>query len=376
MGNRVEKLLNTWQDAGLLDDATAERIREFELSGATGLGWPVKVLIAFGGVTIGAGILLFVAAHWDTIAPFSRFVLVLALVAVFHVAGALLHGRFKAMSVTAHAVGTAALGAGIFLAGQVFNLAEHWPGGVMLWAAGAWAGWYLLRDWPHAIWIAVLTPAWLVGEWTEAAGYDGYAGVIAAGGLALLCLAYLTARSVSPARTWHTALGLLGTVAMLPFAVYAVVVTVYLDPGALSKAPEPGFFAALLPAIGWITMIVAPVIVAYIIDPRALRAILAGALWLVAMIRLADQGVWLYLWCTVGSLAMIGWGLVEARRERINLGVAAFAVTVMFFYFSSVADKLDRAMSLIVLGALLLGGGWALERARRRLLSRIRSFSI
>jgi uncharacterized membrane protein len=63
--------------------------------------------------------------------------------------------------------------------------------------------------------------------------------------------------------------------------------------------------------------------------------------------------------------------LKEARKERINLGVAGFALTVLFFYFSSVMDKLGRSASLIGLGLLFLLGGWLLERTRRGLVARL-----
>jgi hypothetical protein len=63
-----------------------------------------------------------------------------------------------------HATGTVSLGAGIALAAQIFNLEEHWPGGALLWAAGAWTGFLLLRDWPQAALAAVLTPARLASE--------------------------------------------------------------------------------------------------------------------------------------------------------------------------------------------------------------------
>ena len=53
-----------------------------------------------------------------------------------------------------------------------------------------------------------------------------------------------------------------------------------------------------------------------------------------------------------------------------------FAVTVLLFYFSDVMDKLDRATSLIVVGLLFLGGGWLLERTRRRLIAHIQQEAI
>ena len=81
----------------------------------------------------------------------------------------------------------------------------------------------------------------------------------------------------------------------------------------------------------------------------------------------------LYAWLVLGALALVAWGLAEARRERINLGVAGFAIVIGCFYFSSVMDKLGRSTSLVGLGLLFLLGGWLLERARRRLLARLES---
>ena len=78
-----------------------------------------------------------------------------------------------------------------------------------------------------------------------------------------------------------------------------------------------------------------------------------------------------YIWAGAGALGLVGWGLLERRRERINLGVAGFGLTVIIFYFSNVMDKLGRSASLIGLGVLFLFGGWSLERARRGLVARV-----
>jgi hypothetical protein len=48
--------------------------------------------------------------------------------------------------------------------------------------------------------------------------------------------------------------------------------------------------------------------------------------------------------------------------------MVAFAMTVVWFYFSNVMDKLGRSLGLIVLGVLFLAGGWALEVTRRKLV--------
>ena len=73
----------------------------------------------------------------------------------------------------------------------------------------------------------------------------------------------------------------------------------------------------------------------------------------------------------IGAIGITAWGVLESRVERINLGIAAFMLTVMTFYFSSVFDKLGRSASLIGLGVFFLAGGWGLEKIRRGLIARI-----
>jgi uncharacterized membrane protein len=75
--------------------------------------------------------------------------------------------------------------------------------------------------------------------------------------------------------------------------------------------------------------------------------------------------------CALGAMGLVAWGLAESRKERVNLGVAGFALAVFAFYFSNVMDKLGRSASLIGLGLLFLLGGWFLEKARRRLVARV-----
>jgi uncharacterized membrane protein len=61
-----EKDLERWVDARLIDPLTATRIRDFENSSdKKGLRWPAILAISFGALMLCAGILLFVASHWD-----------------------------------------------------------------------------------------------------------------------------------------------------------------------------------------------------------------------------------------------------------------------------------------------------------------------
>jgi uncharacterized membrane protein len=159
----IDSHLKRWVDARIIDFSTADRIREFESvqTPQRQSNWMVVLAIAFGAVMLGAGVLLFVAAHWDDLSPSQRFALVLTMVAGFHVAAGLLMERLRALGIALHAIGTIALGGGIFLAGQIFNLQEHWPGGIMLWAIGALIAWMILQDTAQAVIAAILIPTWL-----------------------------------------------------------------------------------------------------------------------------------------------------------------------------------------------------------------------
>src|ERR1700756_4672010 len=117
MSEAWESLLERWRSAGLIDGVTATKIREFEAGQEqrAHLRWPILIAIGFGALMLAAGVLLFVSAHWDEMSPSGRFSLVLLLVGIFHVAGTIFSERFPALSTALHGVGTAALGAGIFL---------------------------------------------------------------------------------------------------------------------------------------------------------------------------------------------------------------------------------------------------------------------
>jgi uncharacterized membrane protein len=372
MTARWEPYLERWTKAGLLDASLAERVRAYEArqDRAQGLRWPVLLAIAFGGLLLGAGVLLFVAAHWDTLAPSARFGLVVLLVAIFHVAAAFLADGFPALSTTLHAVGTICLGAGIFLAGQIFNLEEHWPAGLMLWALGASLAWALLRDWPQAALVAVLTPMWLSGEWIEATGGDVVTDQILAEGLLLLSISYLTALLPEKETTTRKALGWIGGLTVICFAAAVPLF-------ASSKFSQNFALPPSYHALGSAAAFALPLAVAWWLRGSAAWMNVIAALWVAVLSATTTQSfgahrnLSMYALWALGSIGLVAWGLMEARRERINLGVAGFALTVLFFYFSNVMDKLGRSASLIGLGLLFLLGGWLLEQTRRRLVAQL-----
>jgi hypothetical protein len=116
-----------------------------------------------------------------------------------------------------------------------------------------------------------------------------------------------------------------------------------------------------------------PVVFAFVVRRKAAWPMLPWLLWAFVQAALSMQGMTLaaHAWAAAASAALAAWGIAELRRDRVNIGVAGFAITVLFFYFSRVMDSIDRSLSLILLGVLFLAGGWQLERLRRRLTRRI-----
>jgi hypothetical protein len=353
-----EQVLARWQDAGLIDPDGASRIREFEQKqgGSARLRWPAILAISLGGLMLMAGVLLFVSAHWEDLAPSRRFASVVAMVVVFHLGGAYTsRSQMEALAIALHGAGTAALGAGIYLSGQIFNMSEHWPAAILMWAAGAWIAWALRRDWVQLSFAAILTPAWVGAEWVDAnPSGDQFAFRILAQGMLLLAITYFTATQWKPL-VW------IGGLALLPWTLAL----------ALSRqlfgVKDGGEVLASVVALAL------PLAAAFMLRKKSAMLNAVAAVWVLVLNLVShdSNSPLLYLWCGVGAAGLIAWGLCEHRSERINLGMAGFAITILFFYFSSVMDKLGRSESLIGLGVLFLAGGWALEKLRRRLVARI-----
>jgi hypothetical protein len=128
-----------------------------------------------------------------------------------------------------------------------------------------------------------------------------------------------------------------------------------------------------LAILGWATALGLPLAVGAALRPSNLVPLATAVAWATAGTLLASyRGVAPYLWCAVLAVGVIAWGVHDRRAERINLGSAGFALTVLVFYLSDVMDRLGRSASLIGLGLLFLGGGYLLERTRRRLLADVR----
>jgi uncharacterized membrane protein len=395
-----EQFLNRWQLAGVLEADSAERIRAWESAqqrlqpamripeqkiGAreSGLAWQGRVALILGGILLASGIILFVSSHWDQLGPGMRYLLVMAMLTVFHLGGAITRDKYPATSSTLHAIGTASTGAGIALTGQIFNIQEHWPAAVLLWAMAALCGWMLLRDQAQQTLSLLLIPAWLISEWSFAAnnhiGSDVYFGRF----LFVWAILYLTLFIDTPRRIVRGVLFGLSSIA-------AVVGVFLLLESWRSWSGIQAYPQLHTRVLGWIVVAAIPLLFSLAHFRKSTVPVLAAIAFVIALPWC--ERVWTehyHYGTTYGTytrtepnliahalvagfcIFLIWWGVREGSRGLVNFGVIAFGATVAWFYFSNLLDKFGRSLGLIGLGVLFLAGGWALEKTRRGLLAHI-----
>jgi uncharacterized membrane protein len=398
--NDIESLLTRWQSAGVLDAATATRIRALEAQSSTqpatqpaaqvtspaGLKWLVVTGLILGAILLACGMVLFVSAHWDQLGPGERYLLVIAMVAVFHIAGGLTRSSFEGFSTALHAVGTISTGAAIALVGQIFNIQEHWPAAVLLWALAAFAGWALLRDQAQQILALLLLPAWIFSElgfrMQGHIGDDIYMGRLCF----LSAILYLTFFAGSRRRGVQ---GILFAVS----AIAAVTGIVFMLSSWVSWNSEQSFIPFGTRVWAWIAIAAVPLLIAAFHGHKGLVPIAAAIGFSIALpwcyssttqtysngagpkMTYVSTSPNLAAHALVAAFAVFlcWWGVRLLSRALVNLGIAGFAAAVFWFYFSDIYNDHERALGLIGLGILFLAGGWALEKMRRRILARMAS---
>ncbi len=388
----IESLLTRWQSAGVLDAETAARIRAHEARSSaqraapTGLRWQGITALILGAILLACGVVLFVSAHWDELGPGGRYALVIAMVGVFHIGGGLARAGSRGLSSALHAVGTVAAGAAIALVGQIFNIEEHWPAAILLWALAAIAGWMLLRDQPQQILALLLVPAWIFCE----LGYrmQGYIGAeVYLGRLYFLwAILYITFFIGSRRKAVQGILFAAG-------AIGAVAGIVQMLSNWYAWGNEQSFIPFATRVWAWIAIAAVPLVIAAFHGHKGLIPIAVAIAFAVAFpwcyrtvtesfkydtgangsFTLTVSNLLTYALVAAFAVFLCAWGVRLVSRALVNLGIVGFAITVAWFYFSDLFSKMSRSLGLIGLGVLFLLGGWALEKMRRRILASMAS---
>jgi uncharacterized membrane protein len=391
--NDIESQLTRWQSAGVLDADTAARIRALESKSTgqpaapsanpAGLKWLVVTGLTLGAILLACGVVLFVSSHWNQLSPGERYLLVIAMVAVFHIAGSLTRTSFEGFSIALHAVGTISTGAAIALVGQIFNIQEHWPSAVLMWALAAFAGWALMRDQVQQTLALLLFPSWILSELAFRIGSHTGDYVYMGRLLFVWAILYLTFFVGSRRKAVQ---GILFAVSAIA-TVYGIL---FMLTGWVSASIDSSFLSFGARVWAWIAIAAVPLIVAAFHGHKGLVPIAAAIAFVVALpwchstttqsynnggaqttYTTTDPNLLAHALVAAFAVFLCSWGVRLLSRALVNLGIVGFAAAVLWFYFSDIYNDRYRALGLIGLGVLFLAGGWALEKMRRRILARM-----
>ncbi|MGB0062920.1 MAG: DUF2157 domain-containing protein, partial [Terracidiphilus sp.] len=303
---------------------------------------------------------------------------------IFHIAGGLTRSHFEGFSTAMHAVGTISTGAAVALVGQIFNIQEHWPAAVLLWALAAFAGWALLRDQAQQTLALLLLPAWMVCELEFR--MEGHIGEnVYLGRILFLCaILFLTFFAHSQRKVVQGILFAVSVVALV------VGITLMLSDWR-SWSSEQSFIPFATCVWAWVAIAAVPLAVGAFHGHKGLIPVAAAIAFVIALpwcyrtttetyhYRGGPSATYTYtgpnllahLLVAAFAVFFCWWGVRLVSRALVNLGILGFAASVLWFYWSDLYNKLDRSLGLIGLGILFLAGGWALEKMRRRILARM-----
>jgi uncharacterized membrane protein len=165
ISNRFRELLKQelqiWQADGLISteqsSAISQRYRLDQMVRES-TNRLLFVIYIIGAVLIGAGVISFVAAHWDEITPSVKVALIVAFMLTVHIAGFYLWKVSAKSPRLGHALivlGTLVFGANIGLMAQIFHIKSNFYNGFFAWAIGAVIMAYAIESFPNVV-IAIL----------------------------------------------------------------------------------------------------------------------------------------------------------------------------------------------------------------------------
>lgn len=371
----LEGELARWQAEGRLDAVTAAGLRaDFTASRRFSLS---RLLLALGAAFVGIGVLWLVAANLDELSPLTRFVgvVVLWLAAV---AGAERAATRRPGGVVGALRLVAALlfGAVVMQAAQSLQVPAYDSGLVGTWAAGALLYAYAagaLAPLGVGIVAGVLWWVWLVAERSES---------VAGAAVALLLAAVLTG-AVAVAHQGR----LLPAFAAPWRLASALLVLLGLFLAALPRQGEDALPTAGVVWAGLVLVLLAAVGAALVADRT-------GRLELAAVVAACAVGTLLLQWQPAGPtgaadltgeglaravlailvylLAAAGLAALGVLRDTVGLTQLATGALVVFTVVQSFAvfePILSGAALFLVLGLVLAGAGYLVERGRRRLVA-------
>jgi uncharacterized membrane protein len=379
------------REAGLISEEQQLRINEhFKLKEDANRF--LAIVSFFGAILVAAGIVLLIAANWDTIPRGIKLAAGLGLMLGAHAAGWWLREVRKDYRKTGEAlylVGGLLFLGNIALVGQIYHLVSRPPNAFLLWFLGIAPLPWLLRSRALHV-LGLLSFGLWFGMEVNEKGSPIYLGdesqvlAYALLGLVYFGLGLLLRRGSFT--VFSTVTERLGLLALLLFS-YPLT-----WPGFMWGHHADRALAApwLLPVLAVVAMALVAIGARHFELDRQWRwtwgLTLVGAAGLLAVVFFVpDQEAWRWyreftsvnagaaLALFVFSLLQIQVGLQERSPFLVNLGVVFIALDIIAVYFGLFGTMAFTGMMFVVSGVFLMVFGVWLEKKRRRLMRRLRA---
>ena len=346
-------------------------------------------LAVIGGITLGLGVIGFVAANWDGMSHGARLALLTFAVAAAYGAGFQLRDRTgsrPAVGEALYLVGVLMFGASLFLVGQMYHVEAHDPFALLLWAGAAVATALVVRSRAIAAAAVIIFTAWVGWELGLALNdeqrdaWPAFFVVAFCYGATLYALA--TALQERIGDRWFARSGFLeaGRGVGLPVAAAGLFVLTFADAAdELEFAGDAlaGGARAGVVLLGALAFVAAGVLAL----GRRPSDRYEGGFLLVALAAMAvalfaggngdAYAVVFNVLFAVLALGVIYAGYLSDEAWLVNLGVVFVAIDLVARYFDFFWSALPRSVGMIGAGLVVLGIAYVLERQRKRLLERM-----
>jgi uncharacterized membrane protein len=388
---RVEK----WRESGIISDDQSEAIINYEAAPEEpfrlGLRFNrlIVVLATLGAILIGAGIISFVAANWQGIPSIAKLALLIGgQVATYGVAYQLQFARgYPRIGGAIMFTGAAWFGANVFLVAQSYHLPTDNPDLLIWWFLGILPLAYIVRSnaiTVMAIGIFIVGLAWKAGTWAD--GSENFFGVV---GILLLSAAVIyaigTLHLVREKIKFHAGPYLAGGALLAIGVTYILTFAEVFRESSREINNFQTVSSSQIILTSIVTIIAATALaMTYRFSPHINRnssqrfaetavVVLVVALgWILITLPLNSIGFYVVAFNLLLVLLIFGTitlGIVNKREALVNIGIIFFVIDLATRYIELTVDMLDTSLAFIIGGLLLLGVGYGMERARRKLLT-------
>ncbi|MDD5064065.1 MAG: DUF2157 domain-containing protein [Phycisphaerae bacterium] len=157
----LKQELQIWQSDGIITPGQSTAINQrymLDQTAGESRNIVLSAIYIIGAVLVAAGVISFVAAHWDKITPSVKIAVIISFMLACHLSGFYLwkiSGKSPRLGHALITLGTLVFGANIGLLAQIFHIEANFYNGMYAWAIGALVMAYALESEPNII-IAVI----------------------------------------------------------------------------------------------------------------------------------------------------------------------------------------------------------------------------